>query len=104
MMRVLVVVGRAFSEISESTATPHSSKAPWSCSAARSFPTTPTSSGVAPSAARLAAVLAAPPGRTVELRMRTTGTGASGDSRNATFQQGTLELHGGAIVSHHTDE
>src|ERR1035438_4093125 len=45
------------------------------------------SSGAAPSAARLAAVLAAPPGRTVALCLRTTGTGASGDSREASPHQ-----------------
>src|ERR1039458_5293150 len=82
MTRVLVVVGRASSRISQSTATPRSSRDPSSSTDSRSVPTRPTRSGVAPSAARLAAVLAAPPGRTVACCLRTTVTGASGASRD----------------------
>src|ERR1017187_3952187 len=87
MTRVLVVVGRASSGISQSTATPRSSRDPWSSADSRSVPTRPTSRGVAPSAARFAAVLAAPPGRTVARCLRTTGTGASGESRDASPHQ-----------------
>src|ERR1019366_667274 len=87
MTRVLVVVGRASSGISQSTATPRSSRDPSSSADSRSVPTRPTRSGVAPSAARLAAVLAAPPGRTVARCLRTTGTGASGESRDASPHQ-----------------
>ncbi|EXI68790.1 MAG: hypothetical protein AW07_04349 [Candidatus Accumulibacter sp. SK-11] len=48
---------------------------------ASSSPTTDSSETRAPSAATLRATFAAPPGRSSQRSMRTTGTGASGEMR-----------------------
>ena len=67
--------------------TPRSSSAAASNRPLSSAPTMATSRARAPSAARFSATFAAPPGRLSVAPARTTGTGASGDSRAASPNQ-----------------
>ncbi len=82
MMRVFMVVGRAGSRTIVRVSTPRAWNASNSCCARESSPTRPTRTGSAPSAARVAATLPAPPSELVSFCTSTTGTGASGEMRS----------------------
>ena len=81
-MRDFTVVGRAGSSITPPVASPRSSRVARSRRPSSSAPTTPSSTGSAPSALRLAATFAAPPSVKLSRSISTTGTGASGEMRS----------------------
>src|SRR5690554_4211395 len=83
MIRVLTVVCRPVSLIRPASSIPARSSSARSSAPSLSAPTAPASVHFAPSATTLAATFAAPPSARHCSSTRTTGTGASGDMRDA---------------------